>query len=217
MCLIDSSSNTTGCECQFSPSSSPTEPYLKYKYDETVSNRSLVGTGQGDTSLRSLFSSSGKIHQPAPSMTNLNDTQAEVTGDEVSSEEDFGLNPENMAFAMGTQPPSEDRQTSPSEMTITSSPTESPVEESTRETTGLLVQDRCGKPLECSVRFERIIDDQVSFAVFVRLSHPSKLLSRCRNIFVQCSYRYTDEDMSIPKDYTNVRTHTNESWLVWRN
>lgn len=87
MCLIDSSSHTTGCECQFSPSSSPTEPHLKYKYDETVSNRSLVGTGQGDTSLRSLFSSSGKMHRPAPSMTNLNEDQAEVVGDEISSEE----------------------------------------------------------------------------------------------------------------------------------
>lgn len=108
---------------------------------------------------------------------------------------------------MGTQLPSEDRQTSPSEMTITSSPTESPAEEATSETTGLLVQDRCGKPLECSVSLERESDKQVSFAVFVRLLHPSKLLSRCRNVFVHCSYRYTDEDLSVQKEFTNVRVN----------
>ena len=86
-------------------------------------------------------------------MTNLNEDQAEVVGDEISSEEDSRFNPEDTAFAMGTQLPSEDRQTSPSEMTITSSPTESPAEEATSETTGLLVQDRCGKPLECNSRW----------------------------------------------------------------
>ena len=157
--------------------------------------------------MRSLFSSSGKMHRPAPSMTNLNEDQAEVVGDEISSEEDSRFNPEDTAFAMGTQLPSEDRQTSPSEMTITSSPTESPAEEATSETTGLLVQDRCGKPLECSVSLERESDKQVSFAVFVRLLHPSKLLSRCRNVFVHCSYRYTDEDLSVQKEFTNVRVN----------
>lgn len=167
----------------------------------------LLELGQGDTSLRSLFSSSGKMHRPAPSMTNLNEDQAEVVGDEISSEEDSRFNPEDTAFAMGTQLPSEDRQTSPPEMTITSSPTESPAEEATSETTGLLVQDRCGKPLECSVSLERESDKQVSFAVFVRLLHPSKLLSRCRNVFVHCSYRYTDEDLSVQKEFTNVRVN----------
>lgn len=153
-CLIDSSSHTSGCECQFSASSSPTEPHLKYKYDETVSNRSLVGTGQSDSSLRSLFSASGKTHRLAPSTASLTEDTAEVIGEEVSSEEDSPFNPEHTAFAAhsaSSPPQSEDRQASPSEMTVTSSPTESPTEESNTEVPGLLVQDRCGKPLECSV------------------------------------------------------------------
>lgn len=44
----------------------------------------------------------------------------------------------------------------------------------------------------------------MSFAVFVRLLHPSKLLSRCRNVFVHCSYKYIEEDLSVQNEFMNV-------------
>lgn len=61
----------------------------------------------------------------------------------------------------------------------------------------LRVQDRCGKPMECSVGFVCPFHAQISLALFLQLQNASRLLTRYRNVFVRCTARFVDDASTI--------------------
>lgn len=163
-----------------------TEPHLKYKYDDTLSSRSVGASSQPNQSLRSIFDS--VIPRSADG--------------EASSEEDGTKSDRSNSIALSIRSVSLNCQSDPSltrpllenahaelsqsstsmtheEPELTERTTESPVE-SPDAATDISIQDRCGRSLPCSI----------SLAVFVRLSNTYKLFGRYQSVFVRCSYQY---------------------------
>ena len=62
----------------------------------------------------------------------------------------------------------------------------------------LRVQDRCGKPMECSVSVPLLRHLQISLALFLQLQNTSRLLTRYRYVFVHCVARFVDDTSSAP-------------------
>ena len=132
--LIDNKTYIRGCECSFSDPSC--ESTLKYHYDETLSNRSI---NQSNTSLRSLFTASSKNQQSSSQQTNRDSVEIE----EVQSDEEDEIVVPSIEETPGLRPEMREE--------IEKQVSEK-IQSQEKKTKGSLkVEDRCGKPLNCTV------------------------------------------------------------------
>ena len=82
----------------------------------------------------------------------------------------------------------------------------------------LRVQDRCGKPMECSVGLLFFPHLQISLALFLQLQNASRLLTRYRNVFVHCIARFIDDTSTNPVSAVPIDVRLKGFWdVVWRD
>ena len=132
--LIDNKTYVRGCECSFSNPSC--ECTLKYHYDETLSNRSI---NQSNTSLRSLFTASSKNQQSSSQQTNRDSVEIE----EVQSDEEDEIVVPSIEETPGLRPEMREE--------IEKQVSEKNQSQEKKTKGSLKVEDRCGKPLNCTV------------------------------------------------------------------
>ena len=132
--LIDNKTYIRGCECSFSDPSC--ESALKYHYDETLSSRSV---NQSNTSLRSLFTANSKSQQSASQQSNRDSVEIE----EVQSDEEDEDNLSSIEETPGLRPEMREE--------IEKQVSEKNQSQEKKTKGSLKVEDRCGKPLNCTV------------------------------------------------------------------
>ena len=132
--LIDNKTYIRGCECSFSDPSC--ESALKYHYDETLSNRSI---NQSNTSLRSLFTASSKNQQSSSQQTNRDSVEIE----EVQSDEEDEIVVPSIEETPALRPEMREE--------IEKQVSEKNQSQEKKTKGSLKVEDRCGKPLNCTV------------------------------------------------------------------
>lgn len=126
-----------GCECSFS---NPTcETTLKYHYDETLSSKSV---NQSSSSLRSLFTANSKNQQSSSQQNNRDSAEIEeVQSDEEDNVNDLLLPSVEESNGMGSRMREEiEKQVSDRNQS-----------QEKKKKGSLKVEDRCGKPLPCTV------------------------------------------------------------------
>ena len=135
--LIDNKTYARGCECSFTDTTC--ESTLKYHYDETLSSRSI---NQSTSSLRSLFTVNSKSQQSSSQQTNRDSAEIEEV---QSDEEDDGNDLLLQAVAETNGLASEMREEIEKQVSDRHQSQEKKAKGS------LKVEDRCGKPLPCTV------------------------------------------------------------------
>ena len=175
--LIDNKMYARGCECSFS---NPTcETTLKYHYDETLSSKSV---NQSSSSLRSLFTANSKNQQSSSQQNNRDSAEIEeVQSDEEDNVNDLLLPSVEESNGMGSRMREEiEKQVSDRNQS-----------QEKKKKGSLKVEDRCGKPLPCTV----------SLAVYIELPAESSYFTKWNNLYVRCSYCYEDENLTSPEEY----------------
>ena len=159
-CVVDTIGQLENNPLYQTDNDSPSEPQLKYKYDETLSARSVGGSSQPSQSLRSIFDTV-KTKQSGDG-----DVSSEDEGHK--SDRSYSISSSITSFIQSSH--SDHSLTKPlleaglRDLDLNSFPmlfngtgpegkcTESPVESPTASST-ICVKDRCGHPLSCSVVF----------------------------------------------------------------
>ena len=221
---MDSADYVDGCKCKLGKSDSSAKLKLMYNYDDTVSNRSLVGFTH-ESSLTSLFTNSSmkKVFMQsdeAKDRANTADGEAKdraSTVDEPSSEEEpCAVNmaekdelvptPSSVSSFRDSKKDSSSMSLRPElQLHTTNRTPEENSDSSSSDTCRKDVSARCGKPLPCSVRDSSLPDGQISLAVFLKLPNCLSLANKYRNVFIRCSYHYVNNGLdTLGTQFVNV-------------
>lgn len=222
---MDSADYVDGCKCKLGKSDSSAKLKLMYNYDDTVSNRSLVGFTH-ESSLTSLFTNSSmkKVFMQsdeAKDRANTADGEAKdraSTVDEPSSEEEpctvnmaekdeLVPTPSSVSSFRDSKKDSSSMSLRPElQLHTTNRTPEENSDSSSSDTCRKDVSARCGKPLPCSVRDSSLPDGQISLAVFLKLPNCLSLANKYRNVFIRCSYHYVNNGLdTLGTQFVNVR------------
>lgn len=222
---MDSADYVDGCKCKLGKSDSSAKLKLMYNYDDTVSNRSLVGFTH-ESSLTSLFTNSSmkKVFMQsdeAKDRANTADGEAKdraSTVDEPSSEEEpctvnmaekdeLVPTPSSVSSFRDSKKDSSSMSLRPElQLHTTNRTPEENSDSSSSDTCRKDVSARCGKPLPCSVRNSSLPDGQISLAVFLKLPNCLSLANKYRNVFIRCSYHYVNNGLdTLSTQFVNVR------------
>lgn len=221
---MDSADYVDGCKCKLGKSDSSAKLKLMYNYDDTVSNRSLVGFTH-ESSLTSLFTNSSmkKVFMQsdeAKDRANTADGEAKdraSTVDEPSSEEEpctvnmaekdeLVPTPSSVSSFRDSKKDSSSMSLRPElQLHTTNRTPEENSDSSSSDTCRKDVSARCGKPLPCSVRDSSLPDGQISLAVFLKLPNCLSLANKYRNVFIRCSYHYVNNGLdTLGTQFVNV-------------
>ena len=221
---MDSADYVDGCKCKLGKSDSSAKLKLMYNYDDTVSNRSLVGFTH-ESSLTSLFTNSSmkKVFMQsdeAKDRANTADGEAKdraSTVDEPSSEEEpctvnmaekdeLVPTPSSVSSFRDSKKDSSSMSLRPElQLHTTNRTPEENSDSSSSDTCRKDVSARCGKPLPCSVRDSSLPDGQISLAVFLKLPNCLSLANKYRNVFIRCSYHYVNNGLdTLSTQFVNV-------------
>lgn len=221
---MDSADYVDGCKCKLGKSDSAAKLKLMYNYDDTVSNRSLVGFTH-ESSLTSLFTNSSmkKVFMQsdeAKDRANTADGEAKdraSTVDEPSSEEEpctvnmaekdeLVPTPSSVSSFRDSKKDSSSMSLRPElQLHTTNRTPEENSDSSSSDTCRKDVSARCGKPLPCSVRDSSLPDGQISLAVFLKLPNCLSLANKYRNVFIRCSYHYVNNGLdTLGTQFVNV-------------
>lgn len=222
---MDSADYVDGCKCKLGKSDSSAKLKLMYNYDDTVSNRSLVGFTH-ESSLTSLFTNSSmkKVFMQsdeAKDRASTADGEAKdraSTVDEPSSEEEpctvnmaekdeLVPTPSSVSSFRDSKKDSSSMSLRPElQLHTTNRTPEENSDSSSSDTCRKDVSARCGKPLPCSVRDSSLPDGQISLAVFLKLPNCLSLANKYRNVFIRCSYHYVNNGLdTLGTQFVNVR------------
>lgn len=221
---MDSADYVDGCKCKLGKSDSSAKLKLMYNYDDTVSNRSLVGFTH-ESSLTSLFTNSSmkKVFMQsdeAKDRASTADGEAKdraSTVDEPSSEEEpctvnmaekdeLVPTPSSVSSFRDSKKDSSSMSLRPElQLHTTNRTPEENSDSSSSDTCRKDVSARCGKPLPCSVRDSSLPDGQISLAVFLKLPNCLSLANKYRNVFIRCSYHYVNNGLdTLGTQFVNV-------------
>lgn len=221
---MDSADYVDGCKCKLGKSDSSAKLKLMYNYDDTVSNRSLVGFTH-ESSLTSLFTNSSmkKVFMQsdeAKDRANTADGEAKdraSTVDEPSSEEEpctvnmaekdeLVPTPSSVSSFRDSKKDSSSMSLRPElQLHTTNRTPEENSDSSSSDTCRKDVSARCGKPLPCSVRDSSLPNGQISLAVFLKLPNCLSLANKYRNVFIRCSYHYVNNGLdTLGTQFVNV-------------
>lgn len=221
---MDSADYVDGCKCKLGKSDSAAKLKLMYNYDDTVSNRSLVGFTH-ESSLTSLFTNSSmkKVFMQsdeAKDRASTADGEAKdraSTVDEPSSEEEpctvnmaekdeLVPTPSSVSSFRDSKKDSSSMSLRPElQLHTTNRTPEENSDSSSSDTCRKDVSARCGKPLPCSVRDSSLPDGQISLAVFLKLPNCLSLANKYRNVFIRCSYHYVNNGLdTLGTQFVNV-------------
>ena len=221
---MDSADYVDGCKCKLGKSDSSAKLKLMYNYDDTVSNRSLVGFTH-ESSLTSLFTNSSmkKVFMQsdeAKDRANTADGEAKdraSTVDEPSSEEEpctvnmaekdeLVPTPSSVSSFRDSKKDSSSMSLRPElQLHTTNRTPEENSDSSSSDTCRKDVSARCGKPLPCSVRDSSLPNGQISLAVFLKLPNCLSLANKYRNVFIRCSYHYVNNGLdTLSTQFVNV-------------
>lgn len=139
-----------------------TEPHLKYKYDDTLSARSVGASSQPNQSLKSIFdsvvtrSADGEVssEEDATKSDRSNSIALSLRSAALNGPSDASLTRPLLESAHGELSQSSTSMTHEDAELAERATTESPVE-SPDAVTDISIQDRCGRSLPCAVRSPR--------------------------------------------------------------
>ena len=221
---MDSADYVDGCKCKLGKSDSSAKLKLMYNYDDTVSNRSLVGFTH-ESSLTSLFTNSSmkKVFMQsdeAKDRANTADgeakdrasTVAEPSSDEepctvnMAEKDELVPTPSSVSSFRDSKKDSSSMSLRPElQLHTTNRTPEENSDSSSSDTCRKDVSARCGKPLPCSVRDSSLPDGQISLAVFLKLPNCLSLANKYRNVFIRCSYHYVNNGLdTLGTQFVNV-------------